>query len=172
MTCHPVVIAFGGNLASPWGSPAATFRAAADRLAARALDWQAFSPLYETAPLPAGDQPWFVNAIALGRTALGPHELLSEMSAVEGEAGRVRRRTNDARPLDLDLIDYDSMLLGQPGDRLVLPHPRLDRRAFVLRPLFDLLPDWRHPRTGRPVRAMLEDSGVREQQIRRAALDW
>ena len=84
------------------------------------------------------------------------HALLAELHAVEAAFGRARTVPNAARPIDLDLLDYRGQIAsGGPG-RATLPHPRLAGRAFVLRPLADLAPDWRHPVTGQPIRALIE----------------
>jgi 2-amino-4-hydroxy-6-hydroxymethyldihydropteridine diphosphokinase len=100
------------------------------------------SPFYRTKPVPASDQPWFVNAVAEVETELSPTELLAALHRIEDTFGRVRAVRNEPRVVDLDLLDYyHRVALGQP----ILPHPRLHRRAFVLLPLRDLAPDWRHP---------------------------
>lgn len=172
MDVQRVIVAFGGNLDSVWGSPRETFNRAAIRMAENGVIWQGFSPLYRTAPIPAGAQPWFLNAVAVGESALAPHDLLAALLALEDEAGRVRQRRNEARPLDLDLIDHGGRRIGQPGDRLTLPHPRLHERAFVLRPLADLLPDWRHPAGGQTIASLLTAPAVAAQQIEWLSADW
>lgn len=108
----------------------------------------ATSLFYETAPVPVSDQPWFVNAVAAVETDLDAASLLAVLHQVEQEFGRVRRERNEARVLDLDLIDYKGMVsAGSP----LLPHPRMAERAFVLLPLRDVAPGWRHPVSGRTV---------------------
>jgi 2-amino-4-hydroxy-6-hydroxymethyldihydropteridine diphosphokinase len=106
--------------------------------------------------VPASDQPWYVNAAAEVRTDLSADPLLAELHAVEDEFGRVRAEPNAARLIDLDLLDYQGQQArGGPG-RATLPHPRLSGRAFVLRPLADLAPHWRHPLLELPIQALLE----------------
>ena len=108
------------------------------------------SAWYRTAPVPASDQPWYVNAVAEVASGLPADALLAELHAVEAEFGRRRTVPNAARPIDLDLLDYHGEIAaGGPG-RATLPHPRMTGRAFVLRPLADVAPDWRHPVTGQP----------------------
>jgi 2-amino-4-hydroxy-6-hydroxymethyldihydropteridine diphosphokinase len=113
------------------------------------------SPWYRTAPVPASDQPWYQNAVIEVVTDLGPDELLATLHEVEQAFGRVRTVANAARMIDLDLLDFRGEIApGGPG-RATLPHPRLADRAFVLKPLADLAPDWRHPVSGQPIQALL-----------------
>lgn len=102
------------------------------------------SPWFRSAPIPASDQPWFVNGVAEVRSAFSPQRLLEVLHEVEAEYGRVRSVRNASRTLDLDLLDYDGQVLEEEGG-LILPHPRLAERAFVLQPLAALAPAWRHP---------------------------
>jgi 2-amino-4-hydroxy-6-hydroxymethyldihydropteridine diphosphokinase len=104
--------------------------------------------------VPISDQPWYVNAVVEAATALAPEALLALLHEVEREFGRVRREVNAARILDLDLLAYGDLVRDGPGPP-VLPHPRLAERAFVLLPLADLRPDWRHPATGESIRALI-----------------
>ena len=109
---------------------------------------------YRSAPVPPSDQPWFVNGVAAVETTLDPAALLALLHSVEARFGRVRREKNAARVLDLDLLAYGERV-SAPDDVPVLPHPRLHQRAFVLRPLAELAPNWRHPRLGMGVQALL-----------------
>ncbi|MGH7034204.1 MAG: 2-amino-4-hydroxy-6-hydroxymethyldihydropteridine diphosphokinase, partial [Stellaceae bacterium] len=108
---------------------------------------------FRTAPVPPSDQAWFVNAVAHVETALEPMELLALLQKIERTFGRRRAVRNEARPLDLDLLEYDGRILDTPG--LVLPHPRLHLRAFVLLPLQDVAPGWRHPVLGETVSELI-----------------
>ena len=106
--------------------------------------------------MPSSDQPWFVNAVAAVDTALGPAALLDGLLAVERRFGRVRKGRWEARALDLDLLDYRGLVRdGTPPPEL--PHPRLAGRAFVLLPLAEVAPEWRHPVTGIAVAALIAD---------------
>jgi len=109
---------------------------------------------YRSAPVPASPQPWFVNGVAAVATGLGPVPLLALMHRIEARFGRVRAAANAARTLDLDLLDYDGMVRGA-GEAPILPHPRLHERAFVLLPLAELAPDWRHPVTGAAIAGLI-----------------
>jgi 2-amino-4-hydroxy-6-hydroxymethyldihydropteridine diphosphokinase len=140
-----ILIGLGANLPSAAGAPPATLAAALTALAEAGVGLVRRSPWYRSAPLPAGDQPWYVNGVASVATSLGPSELLAVLHRVEARFGRIRRTRNEPRPLDLDPLDYDGRLRQEPP---VLPHPRLQERAFVLLPLRDVAPDWRHPASG------------------------
>ncbi len=153
---NSIFIGAGANLAHErYGAPQQTLEAALEELGHRGVQTLRLSPWYRTAPVPASDQPWFVNAVAEVASDLPADALLAELHAVEAEFGRRRTVPNAARPIDLDLLDYRGEIArGGPG-RATLPHPRMTARAFVLRPLADLAPDWRHPVTGQPIRELL-----------------
>lgn len=149
-----IIIGIGSNLpASGYASPLDTGLAALDALAAPHLHPVACSPWYESAPVPESDQPWFANAVVLVDTEREPEFVLDWLQAIEARFERERGERNAARTLDLDLIDYDGLILDTP--RLVLPHPRMHERRFVLAPLCDLAPGWRHPRLGVTATALL-----------------
>jgi 2-amino-4-hydroxy-6-hydroxymethyldihydropteridine diphosphokinase len=142
-----ILIGIGSNLAAPPAmTPLETAQAALAALAAPHLQPIACSPWYESAPVPESGQPWFANAVALVSTELDPEVLLRRMLDAEARFGRVRGERNAARTLDLDLLDYDGLMIETPN--LTLPHPRLHERRFVLEPICDLAPHWRHPRLG------------------------
>jgi len=149
-------IALGANLEHPtYGPPRRALEAALGDLARRNVAVRRVSPWYRTAPVPASDQPWYVNAVAEVATDLTADALLARLHEVEDAFGRIRTVPNAARLIDLDLLDFHGEIAaGGPG-RAILPHPRMESRAFVLRPLADLAPDWRHPRTGTSIQALL-----------------
>ena len=151
-----IFIGLGANLDHPtYGAPRRVLEAALAELGRRGVSVRRVSPWYRTAPVPASDQPWYVNAVAELATDLPADRLLALLHEVEDVFGRVRSVPNAARVIDLDLLDFcGEIASGGPG-RAVLPHPRLEGRAFVVRPLADLAPNWRHPRTGAPIRSLL-----------------
>jgi len=139
-----ILIGIGSNLAAPPAStPLETAQTALSALAAPHLQPVGCSSWYESAPVPASDQPWFVNAVALIASDREPERLLEWMLAVESRFGRVRGEPNAARTLDLDLLDYDGLIIE--SRMLTLPHPRMSERRFVLEPLCEIAPGWRHP---------------------------
>lgn len=141
-----ILIGIGSNLAAPPAvTPLATAQAGLSALTAPHLEPVACSAWYESAPVPASDQPWFVNAVALIATDREPEVVLEWMLAVESRFGRVRGEPNAARTLDLDLLDYDGLIVE--STRLTLPHPRMTERRFVLQPLCEIAPGWCHPVT-------------------------
>jgi 2-amino-4-hydroxy-6-hydroxymethyldihydropteridine diphosphokinase len=143
-----IVIALGANLPSPVGTPHMTLSAGLISLRRMGIGIERVSSFYCTPAWPDPGDPPFVNAVALVTTALPPAALLAALHAVEAEFGRRRERCNAPRTLDLDLIDYN----GESMDgKVVLPHPRLAARAFVLIPLEEIAPTWRHPADGRPI---------------------
>jgi 2-amino-4-hydroxy-6-hydroxymethyldihydropteridine diphosphokinase len=137
-------IALGSNLPSPHGNPAETLCAAVAQLPALGR-LVALSSLYETDPAGYHDQPVFLNAVAAVATQLAPETLLQRLLALERQFGR--RRKGDVpkgpRTLDLDLLLMDDLVVH--AEKIVLPHPALASRRFVLAPLAEIAPQLRHP---------------------------
>ena len=148
-------IGMGGNLASWAGSPEATLAAAALRLESLGR-LVCRSSLYSTEPVGFAAQPRFVNAVVALETELEPKELLRGLLAIEKEFSRDRATDlrNGPRTLDLDILLFGDLVIGEPG--LEIPHPRLAERAFVLIPLNEIAPDAVVPRAG-IVAQLLED---------------
>lgn len=146
---RPVFVGAGANLPHPsFASPRDTLQAALLELDRRGARVVRCSRWYRTAPVPASDQPWFVNVVAEIATSLSADDLLAMLHEIEDLFGRVRSVPNAARLIDLDLLDYYGKISAPGAGRAVLPHPRMAGRAFVLRPLADLAPRWRHPVSG------------------------
>lgn len=147
-----IVIALGANLPSQAGSPRETLLSALDALTAFGVRIVARSPFYATEAWPDPGDPPFVNAVALVKTELAPRALMAALHEVETSFGRKRSKKNAPRPLDLDLIDYEGRVEKGPP---VLPHPRMRSRTFVLVPLADIAPGWRHPISGETVEQLV-----------------
>ena len=132
---HIAFIALGSNLGDPGSKVRQGFAALAELPQTRLVT---ASSLYRSAALGHADQPDFVNAVAQLSTGLAPQALLAALLAVEQRFGRERSFRNAPRTLDLDLLLYDAQTIDEPG--LVVPHPRMHERAFVLAPLVEIAP--------------------------------
>jgi 2-amino-4-hydroxy-6-hydroxymethyldihydropteridine diphosphokinase len=143
-------IALGSNVTGRFGSPAEAVEAAITAMQGIEIKLISRSRLYRSAAWPDPADPEFVNAMISVETSLAPDALLSRLHAIEVEFGRERRHVNAPRTLDLDIVDYAGRV-SAPDDSPILPHPRLSDRAFVLLPLAEIAPDWRHPVTGRAI---------------------
>jgi 2-amino-4-hydroxy-6-hydroxymethyldihydropteridine diphosphokinase len=148
----PVAIALGSNL----GDREQHLRDAIAALAA-IVHHLRVSTFHDTAPVGVAPQPMFLNAAAVGETALTAHALLDRMLQIEASLGRERPYPGAPRTVDLDLILYDAAVDQSP--RLTLPHPRFRERRFVLAPLVEIAPDWRDPITGKSVEELLRALG-------------
>ncbi len=152
-----IILSLGSNL----GDRVRHLERGLERLRAH-VDLEAVSSVYETQPQELRDQPWFLNLVCRGITRLKPRALLEFVHEVEHAEGRKRRERFGPRTLDIDIIAYDDRVIDEPD--LQLPHPRMADRAFVLEPLIEIAPDWRHPRLGRTareLRAQLGDAVLR-----------
>ena len=148
----PGLVGLGANLDSAVGPPARTLRAALAALAERGVRIADVSQFYRTPAWPDPNDPPFINAVARIETKLSPSELLDVLHAVERTFGRMRQERNAPRTLDLDLLDYDGLVQHTTP---ILPHPRMAERGFVLVPLQDVAPDWRHPLNGRTLQELI-----------------
>ena len=149
----PTFIGLGANLPSRAGSPAQTIRAALVELGRSGIAIERVSQLYSSPAWPDPSDPPYVNALVAARSSLSPASLLELLHATETAFARTRSKRNAPRPLDLDIIDFDSRVERGPPE---LPHPRLSVRAFVLVPLQEIAPDWTHPISGERVAALIE----------------
>ena len=144
-----ILIGLGANLPGRAGSPRQTLEAALVEMAAHGLVIAARSHWWRSAPVPVSDQPWYLNGVAALADGPGPAALLALLQGIEDRLGRVRAEPNGARAIDLDLLAHGRAVIDRPG--LVVPHPRLHERAFVLLPLAEIAPDWVHPGLNRSI---------------------
>lgn len=122
------------------------------------------SRMYRTEPVDYLDQDWFVNCAVLIETRLNPFELLTALQTIQKQAGRIRDTVRfGPRILDMDILYVDSVVIDRSD--LILPHPRLHLRRFVLQPMCDIDPDWRHPILNQTVREMLNHLDSSGQEV-------
>ena len=157
-----ILIGIGANLPSEaYGPPRATCGAALDLLEdmdtglgmglGMGITIVKRSPWYRSAPVPISDQPWYVNGVIRVETACDPESLMSHLLTVEARLGRQRSVPNAPRTVDLDILAFGERILTaeqNSPNNLLIPHPRMHERAFVIKPLHDIEPDWIHPDTG------------------------
>ena len=111
------------------------------------------SSFFETEPVGYTNQPWFLNQALELETALKPHELLTWCNEIEHDGGRVRTFSNAPRTLDLDILLYGNLIISDPN--LIIPHPRMTERRFVLEPIAEIAPDLLHPVEKKTMRELL-----------------
>ncbi|NLC72101.1 MAG: 2-amino-4-hydroxy-6-hydroxymethyldihydropteridine diphosphokinase [Desulfuromonadaceae bacterium] len=161
------LLAFGANL----GDRRRTLTGARRALARGGeVEVRRCSRLFESEALggPPG-QPPYLNAVLEVATALAPEELLAWCQGIEQEFGRRRRERWGPRTLDIDILAYDGRVSHDPG--LILPHPRLHLRRFVLLPLLEVAPEWRHPVSGKTVSQLVAELAAAD-RIRPLAGEW
>lgn len=152
-----ILIAIGANLPGPEGmAPIETCLATVPLLSEiSGLSFVALSPWYRTAAIPHSDMPDFCNGVIRLQGEIDPVELLFKLQEIEERFGRERLFLNAPRTVDLDIIDLNGQIRATPTP--ILPHPRAHQRAFVLRPVLDVAPAWRHPALHRNVSTLLAD---------------
>jgi 2-amino-4-hydroxy-6-hydroxymethyldihydropteridine diphosphokinase len=167
MQVKTVLLALGANTPGKWGEPAASLMRARDELARAGVPTLQASNVYSTEPVATGRQRRYLNAVLLVRARMAPAQLLRLVKRIERRAGREHTRFHAARALDIDILDHAGRRLGWPPlgrerGRLAIPHPEMHKRAFVLVPLLDVAPAWRHSALGRSAKELLARLPARE----------
>tara|TARA_B110000438_G_scaffold118263_1_gene115518 strand:- start:29 stop:520 length:492 start_codon:yes stop_codon:yes gene_type:complete len=149
-----IIIGIGANLKSDfYNSIIEACETSLQLIKENNIDVICQSSWYETEPIPASSQSNFINGVVSVKTELSNLDLLKVLLLIETKMGRRRSKKNAARVIDLDLIAYHDDIIESKV--LTLPHPRLFQRAFVVKPIFEIAPDWRHPVLGVTIGALL-----------------
>ena len=151
MSFEPVIVYLG--LGSNMGNRQGNLDRALEMLSQR-FPIDQVSPIYDTEPLGNTNQPRFLNMVCQGHTRLAPEELLSLVKGVELKMGRAPGTSNAPRPIDIDILFFGDQVVDTHD--LVIPHPRLTERAFVLVPLAEIAPGLVQPVNGKTVKELLE----------------
>lgn len=153
---HQAFIGIGSNLNSPQDQCAKAVKLIG---LIKQTDFKQVSSFYQTEPLVLDpsqkNTPWYVNAVCEVDTHLDPQVLFDELIKIEKEMGRVRNKKWESRIIDLDLLSYDDLVLNL--EPLMIPHPQIQNRSFVLKPLGEIAPNWVHPVLHKTVVEMLNE---------------
>lgn len=153
----PIALSLGSNI----GDSVVALRSAITALS-QYINITAVSSVYEADPVYVLDQPTFLNAAIVGTTKINPLAIMWTIKDIESDIGREPTYQYGPRVIDIDVIFYGDMMIKTP--ELVIPHLRMEEREFVLRPLGEIAPDWKHPNSGKTVAellAVVPDSGLK-----------
>ncbi len=151
-----VYLGIGSNL----GDREANLKGALDALSGQ-VEIEKISSIYETEPVGYAEQPWFLNLVCRGETGMEPLDLLSLAKRIEAQMGRQESFRNAPRPVDIDIIFFDDRMIETEG--LIVPHPRVGERGFVLIPLAQIAPELIHPGNGKSIKNLLSELEGSEQ---------
>jgi 2-amino-4-hydroxy-6-hydroxymethyldihydropteridine diphosphokinase len=151
---HQVYLALGANLGNRWENLQQGLNCLGDLGTVEKI-----SCCYETEPIGYLDQPFFLNIACLFSTELDPHTLLQRIKNIEEQMGRLVSFRNAPRPIDIDIILFDDIVMDSP--ELIIPHPRMSERAFVLVPLADIAPEVVHPTLSLAIHELLQKVNCR-----------
>lgn len=163
-----VILALGGNLAGKWGYPEQTLAYATRSLRTAGICVKFASDIYRSTAIGGGRQPPYLNAVIVVQSNLAPAQLLRLIKSWERAAGRRLGRRWGPRSLDIDIVAQAGLSKKQrsprrPAGQIVLPHPHMHERAFVLAPLCQVAPHWHHPLLNRTARQLLAQAAVQKQ---------
>ena len=153
MTAEAILVHLG--LGSNIGDRKEYLSMACNQLRSEAVREFRASSICESEPLLKMLQPKYFNMVVCGLTVLSPPELLNECQQIEIRSGRIRRERWGSREIDIDILSYGSRIIY--NDDLLIPHPEIENRSFVLMPMFELSPEWLHPETGITIRELWEN---------------
>ena len=121
-----------------------------------------FSSNYITESWPDNSMPNYINIVVKIKTSLTPLELLKVCNMIELKLGRIRSKKNLPRTCDIDIIDYDRIIYGKKNSKLILPHPRMYKRNFVLLPLFEINKSWKHPKSKINIEKLINSLSIKD----------
>ena len=153
MTAQAILVHLG--LGSNLGDREEYLSMACNHLCSEAVREFRASSIYESEPLLKMPQPKYFNMVVCGLTVLSPQELLKKCQQIEINLGRIRRERWGCREIDIDILSYGSRKID--NDDLVIPHPEIQNRSFVLMPMLELSPEWLHPETGITIKVLWEN---------------
>ena len=152
-----ILLGLGSNLPSRYGNRFENIDLAISYLESYKIKLIKKSSFYETVSYPDKENPKFINAVIEVSTNLTPEKLASTIILIEEKLGRVRNKKNDPRTCDIDIIDFNSQVINFKYNSFVfsVPHEKLCFRNFVLFPLNEILPEWKHPKTKEKVSTLI-----------------
>ena len=150
MTAEAILVHLG--LGSNLGDRKEYLSMACNQLSSKAVREFRTSSIYKSEPLLKMPQPKYFNMVVCGLTVLSPRELLKNCQKIELILGRIRREHWGSREIDIDILSYGKRIID--NDDLVIPHPEIENRSFILMPMLELSPEWPHPETGITIREL------------------
>ena len=153
MTAEDILVYLG--LGSNLGDRKEYLSMACNQLSSKAVREFRTSSIYESEPLLKMPHPKYFNKVVCGMTVLSPQELLKKCQQIEISLGRVQRERWGCREIDIDILSYGNRIID--NDDLVIPHPEIENRSFVLMPMLELSPEWLHPETGITIKELWEN---------------